>query len=356
MDALLENKNSLCDGNLAGNVLNLMSNDYFYYDKEYPYRGSEGDFWALDKINNTFPEKGAFDIDKINRIIDFNKTRADTMNYNSNLPIKIKKYTMDESKFDVGGVQLYKDLQNGPVGLSISVTRAITTYKSGILIDDSVGHSSDNLRTHGVLLVGYGIEDGMEYWKIKNSWGTDWGENGYARIRRSRIDLYGDFRIHERCLTPGQNTCSNLKMIELEENSEPRPSFRLCDNSITDNCRPRCSKTKEIYDDCFNTPNSSNIGECTLDIFPSICKMDNEDWNKDIYNNLTDEGKVVTFYNSWNSDSCLNELKSQCSNDKKNSFIECKACLGQNQLNLRKAGCENNDYIIRWCKSPTDKT
>lgn len=212
------------------------------------------------------------------------------MNYNSNLPIKIRSYTMDKATIDVGGVQLYKDLQNGPVGVAIYVNQAWMNYKGGILIDDTDGSKQP---THSILVVGYGIEDGMEYWKIKNSAGPEWGENGYARIRRNRTSNFGDFLIHKRCFV-GSDNCANFK-IELEENSEPRPSLRLCDNSITDNCRPRCSKTKEIYDNCFNTPNSSNIGECKLDIFPSICKMDNEDWDTDIYNNLTDEGKVTTF-------------------------------------------------------------
>ena len=51
-------------------------------------------------------------------------------------------------------------------------------YSSGILDDESCGAEVN----HTVNIVGYGTEQGLGYWLVKNSWGTGWGEAGYMKI------------------------------------------------------------------------------------------------------------------------------------------------------------------------------
>jgi len=73
---------------------------------------------------------------------------------------------------------------HGPVSVSIQADKSyFQLYTDGIITDNRCGTNLD----HGVLIVGYGEDPKtyQKYWLVKNSWGQDWGENGYVRIARS---------------------------------------------------------------------------------------------------------------------------------------------------------------------------
>ncbi|CAI9110220.1 OLC1v1010213C2 [Oldenlandia corymbosa var. corymbosa] len=79
---------------------------------------------------------------------------------------------------------LQKAVAHQPVSVAIEASgRAMQLYKSGVFTG-GCGESLD----HGVVVVGYGTENGKDYWIVRNSWGTNWGENGYLRMERNVIE------------------------------------------------------------------------------------------------------------------------------------------------------------------------
>jgi C1A family cysteine protease len=70
--------------------------------------------------------------------------------------------------------------KNGPITIAINAT-PMQHYQKGI---DNPSSCDPEELNHAVLIVGFGSTDGTDYWIIKNSWGADWGEDGYYRIVR----------------------------------------------------------------------------------------------------------------------------------------------------------------------------
>ena len=71
-------------------------------------------------------------------------------------------------------------MQGGSVEVAFTVYSDFENYASGIYKHTGGSY----LGGHAVKMVGWGTENGVDYWKIANSWNPYWGEKGFFRIVR----------------------------------------------------------------------------------------------------------------------------------------------------------------------------
>jgi C1A family cysteine protease len=75
--------------------------------------------------------------------------------------------------------QLKAAIAKGPTSVTVEADRSVfQMYTSGILDSTSCGTQLD----HAITAVGYGSENGKDYYIVRNSWGASWGDNGYIKI------------------------------------------------------------------------------------------------------------------------------------------------------------------------------
>jgi len=71
-------------------------------------------------------------------------------------------------------------MTNGPVEGAFSVYEDFLTYKSGVY-----KHTTGQLLGgHAIKILGWGVDNGVEYWTVANSWNEDWGNGGFFNIAK----------------------------------------------------------------------------------------------------------------------------------------------------------------------------
>ncbi|KAI9120088.1 hypothetical protein K1719_009057 [Acacia pycnantha] len=137
--------NQGCEGGSMNDAFKFIINNGINSEANYPYKGVDGTCNANEEDNHEVTINGYEDVPA-------NSEQA-----------------------------LQNVVANHPVSVAIETSGSdFQFYESGIFTG-SCGTELD----HGVTVVGYGVNDDTEYWLVKNSWGTEWGEEGYIRMQRN---------------------------------------------------------------------------------------------------------------------------------------------------------------------------
>jgi len=135
-----EISNNGCDGGYMQNVFFYIMENGVSFEEDYPYQSKE--------MPNCY-----------------------TPSLGKN---KIKKFV----KVPGNEEQMKLAVRKNPVAVAVDANK-LQFYTNGIY--DSCKEGDIN---HAVVAVGYGTENGVNYWKIQNSWGKDWGQGGYFKVKR----------------------------------------------------------------------------------------------------------------------------------------------------------------------------
>lgn len=158
----IENSNKVPNGKTVGGLVN---------EKCYPYESAESGFAPACQISS-ITEKIVCPSDNK----PFNKP---LLSSSPAYPLRV------ETANDI----MEEIIKNGPVQVVFKVFSDFFMYKNGIYSKHPRAELP-NVKDpyHSVKLLGWGTENGVDYWIAANSWGSSWGENGYFRIKRDDDD------------------------------------------------------------------------------------------------------------------------------------------------------------------------
>jgi len=159
-----DKNNNGCNGGNSLYAYRYVATNGIHFESFYPYQGKVG----ICKYSNEQP---------LNLISSYSYCS----NYSNN------------SERKCNFQKVYDLLKNGPGTIGIDASsREFNMYSSGIF---SAQCSADN---HAVILVGFGTDsNGTQYWVVRNTWGENWGEKGYIRVKVDESNNYSCFVTNE---------------------------------------------------------------------------------------------------------------------------------------------------------------
>jgi C1A family cysteine protease len=307
-----------CNG---GNTNTVLS----YYLKEtplvsaitYPFTGG-----SISNDLDCYDENNCFGTECQNNLINSNTEIVNVITNNIIQPLDISTTYITSGTEE----EILNALQNGPVAITFYASNSFNYYSEGIFDGTDCSVSSCNTVNHAMLLVGAGTTDSINYWIVKNSWGEDWGYNGYAYIARGSIYvglcgiLCGLNQATEVNVVPCNNKCSpNEKCIPIiNDGIVDYQCISICNNQGIYNNKCNCFRGYS-GDNCENTPCSnitcSNNGICKV-VSNTTTEIDVKCLCDGNYAGINCENKVTAVSTTacCFGNNCLNNINIVCAN------------------------------------------
>merc|ERR1719411_1487038 len=144
---------------------------------------------------------------------------------------------------------------HGAVVTGVAAAGAFSQYKGGIFS----GCSSTAQPDHAVAVVGYGTEGGVDYWLVKNSWGSSWGEKGYIRVKRGvKMCGIGGTLVTVSC-AKGSSSASTSAPVTTTTTAAPATNSADCTDTYN-NC-PELAKS-HCWDEYIGAECKKSCGLC----------------------------------------------------------------------------------------------
>jgi len=155
------------------------------------------------------------------------------------IPDTYLTYGIDETGKVSGMEAMMNEIYHrGPIACDVAVPDTLLDYTSGIYWD----HTGEKETDHVISVVGWGWEHGEPFWKVRNSWGTHWGEDGFFQVIRgiNNIGIEGNCE-WATPIDTWTDVLANAHHTTEEEQTDPRN-----DQTVYQFPQPVFRPTKEV--------------------------------------------------------------------------------------------------------------